>query len=364
YRRIARRIWEIHELDELSYDGLLSLSKRTLSRGTLEDRPRVGRPRTVRSIENIEQIKQKHFHQHRNPGQRSTAIDLGMALSSVNCAIKIDLKLKPFHKFKSTKMTVNNVKNRIQSAKILLSKYGGRPRSKKFLWNLVVNSDHSGKIGLTVMHNTKNNVVYGISRESMAYPNFANKTFANWTFANGESPVGHWRYSSGLSPIGESYQGILAKMNTARIVIKKGTMTSQKYIDLLQEKIMPSIEQLYPNDDYIYQDDCDSIHRSKIVLDFIKHHIPNRIMTEDQASKLDDVWPIENIWSIIRMNLKKKDYQDLFQVKAEIVKIWKNFDINLCAKMMSSIPKRLQAVIKKKGGRILKIDYLLFIIYY
>ncbi|CAF3430710.1 unnamed protein product [Rotaria sp. Silwood1] len=153
-------------------------------------------------------------------------------------------------------------------------------------------------------------------------------------------------------------------MNTARIVIKKGTMTSQKYIDLLQEKIMPSIEQLYPNDDYIYQDDCDSIHRSKIVLDFIKHHIPNRIMTEDQASKLDDVWPIENIWSIIRMNLKKKDYQDLFQVKAEIVKIWKNFDINLCAKMMSSIPKRLQAVIKKKGGRILKIDYLLFIIYY
>ncbi|CAF4949302.1 unnamed protein product, partial [Rotaria sp. Silwood1] len=211
YRRIARRIWEIHELDELSYDGLLSLSKRTLSRGTLEDRPRVGRPRTVRSIENIEQIKQKHFHQHRNPGQRSTAIDLGMALSSVNCAIKIDLKLKPFHKFKSTKMTVNNVKNRIQSAKILLSKYGGRPRSKKFLWNLVVNSDHSGKIGLTVMHNTKNNVVYGISRESMAYPNFANKTFANWTFANGESPVGHWRYSSGLSPIGESYQGILAK---------------------------------------------------------------------------------------------------------------------------------------------------------
>ncbi|CAF5008439.1 unnamed protein product, partial [Rotaria sp. Silwood1] len=120
-------------------------------------------------------------------------------------------------------------------------------------------------------------------------------------------------------------------------------MTSQKYIDLLQEKIMPSIEQLYPNDDYIYQDDCDSIHRSKIVLDFIKHHIPNRIMTEDQASKLDDVWPIENIWSIIRMNLKKKDYQDLFQVKAEIVKIWKNFDINLCAKMMSSIPKRLQA---------------------
>ncbi len=35
----------------------------------------------------------------------------------------------------------------------------------------------------------------------------------------------------------------------------------------------------------------------------------------------------------------------------------KNFDINLCAKMMSSIPRRLEAVIKNQGRRILKDDY-------
>jgi hypothetical protein len=85
--------------------------------------------------------------------------------------------------------------------------------------------------------------------------------------------------------------------------------------------------------------------------------MPSRIMPEDQASKLDDVWPIENIWSIIEMELMKKDYQDLNQVKNEIKKIWKNFDINLCAKMMSSIPRRLEAVIKNQGRRILKGDY-------
>jgi hypothetical protein len=52
-------------------------------------------------------------------------------------------------------------------------------------------------------------------------------------------------------------------------------------------------------------------------------------MPEDQASKLDDVWPIENIWSIIEMELMKKDYQDLNHVKNEIKKIWKKFRYQL-----------------------------------
>ncbi|CAF2687660.1 unnamed protein product [Rotaria sp. Silwood2] len=138
---------------------------------------------------------------------------------------------------------------------------------------------------------------------------------------------------------------------------KKRTLNSQRYIDLLQERIIPSIEQIYPNNDYIYQDDCDSIHRSKDVLEFIEKNIPDRIMPMDQASKLDDVWPIENVWSIIRTKLMKKDYKDLSQVKTEIVKIWKNFDISLCFRMMSSIPKRLQAVIKQDGRRVLKSDF-------
>ncbi|CAF3947319.1 unnamed protein product, partial [Rotaria sp. Silwood1] len=130
------------------------------------------------------------------------------------------------------------VKNRIQSAKILLSKYGGRPRSKKFLWNLVVNSDYSGKIGLTVMHNTKNNVVYGISRESIPRELL-------------ESPKE--KFTKGIIMWGAiSSRGLIPEDGPIFIdefldeygsnCNKKETMTSQKYIDLLQEKIMPSIE--------------------------------------------------------------------------------------------------------------------------
>ena len=62
-------------------------------------------------------------------------------------------------------MTDDNVKDRIKSAEILLRKHGGRPRSQKFLWNFVINSDYSGKIGLTAAYNMKNNIVYGTTRQ-------------------------------------------------------------------------------------------------------------------------------------------------------------------------------------------------------
>ncbi len=132
YKRIATNIWRNYDVDGLTYSGLLSLCKRTISGGTLEDKPRSGRKKTARSNENIEQINQRHYHEAQNPGQRSTANRLEIFLANVNCGIKTDLKLKPFRKFKSTKLTEENVKNRIKSAKTLLRQYGGRPRSKKF----------------------------------------------------------------------------------------------------------------------------------------------------------------------------------------------------------------------------------------
>ncbi|CAF3991926.1 unnamed protein product [Rotaria sp. Silwood1] len=353
YKRIATNIWKNHDIDGLSYTGLLSLCKRTISRGTLEDKPRSGRKKTARSVENIEQINQRHYHQARNPGQRSTAIRLEMSLASVNRAIKTDLKIKPFRKFKSTKLTNDNVKNRMKSAKILLRKYGGSPRSKKFLWDFVINSDYSGMIGLTAVYNMKNNIVYGATRESIpralleAPVEKFTKGFIMWGAIS----------SRGLIPedgpifIDEFLDGYQWNHKPKR------TMNGNRYIDLLQERIIPAIEEVYPHRDYIFQDDCDSIHRAKHVLDFIDENMPDRIMPMDQASKLDDVWPIENIWSIIRTKLMKKDYQNLSQVKTEILNIWKSFDTNVCFRMMSSISNRLRAVIQQRGRRILKNDF-------
>ena len=60
----------------------------------------------------------------------------------------------------------------------------------------------------------------------------------------------------------------------------------QQYIDLLKEKIIPSIQERYPDHGYIFQDDYDSIHRANVTLDFIEENIPSRIMLEDRDRQL------------------------------------------------------------------------------
>ncbi len=61
------------------------------------------------------------------------------------------------------------------------------------------------------------------------------------------------------------------------------------------------------------------------MLEFIKENMQNRIMPEYQALKLDNIWPIENIWAIIRMKLMKKG---LSRFKSSQKRNRENFDIS------------------------------------
>ncbi len=90
---------------------------------------------------------------------------------------------------------------------------------------------------------------------------------------------------------------------------------------LLNNVAIPVIKQLFPNDDYIFQDDTSRIHRTPAVRKFVEENIPERIEVSDQAVKMDDVWPIENLWSIIRRELSKYEFNSLDDVKQKIIDI-------------------------------------------
>lgn len=102
---------------------------------------------------------------------------------------------------------------------------------------------------------------------------------------------------------------------------------------LLSQQIIPSIEEVYPG--------CNSIHRTEYMIDFIDKNISDRFRLADQTSKLNDVWSIDNVRSIVRTKLVEKENQNLSRVKTETVSIWKSFDTDLCSGMMLSVLNRL-----------------------
>ena len=72
-----------------------------------------------------------------------------------------------------------------------------------------------------------------------------------------------------------------------------------------------------------------------------------------------DIWPVENIWSIVKEMIKSKEPKNKAQLKTIIALVWReiNSDTELCKRLMQSIPARLEAVIANEGRQGRKDDY-------
>jgi len=69
------------------------------------------------------------------------------------------------------------------------------------------------------------------------------------------------------------------------------------------------------------------------------------------------IWPIENVWAYIKEKLEEEEFKNVLLLKKRIVTICKSITPAMCSKWINSIPKWLQALIKKKGFSINKQDY-------
>ncbi len=58
----------------------------------------------------------------------------------------------------------------------------------------------------------------------------------------------------------------------------------------------------------------------RVALDAVKRVFVNRIEPVDCAAKLADVWPIENVWGILKEKLRGREYNDIEELKNDIKK--------------------------------------------
>ena len=66
-----------------------------------------------------------------------------------------------------------------------------------------------------------------------------------------------------------------------------------------------------------------------------------------------DIWPIENIWAIIKQDLDGQDFHNVKDLRAGLRAAWRRISIdkNLSKDPISSIPKRIKAIIKREATR-------------
>ena len=154
---------------------------------------------------------------------------------------------------------------------------------------------------------------------------------------SGRIDLGFWGWVSG-DIIGE-------------IVPIEGKFTANKYLDILQNVMIPSVRSIYPEPNIIYLvEDNSPIHKAKIVQAWLKER--KDIIRLDWPALSPDLNIIENIWKLVVKDwdvTKKRSKQNL---QDHVIKTWESlrYRPDLMSNYSNSMIKRLNDVINANGG--------------
>uniref|UniRef100_A0AAR2K6C9 Transposase Tc1-like domain-containing protein n=1 Tax=Pygocentrus nattereri TaxID=42514 RepID=A0AAR2K6C9_PYGNA len=129
--------------------------------------------------------------------------------------------------------------------------------------------------------------------------------------------------------------GCMSGKGTGEMTVVNSSINAQVYIDILDSFLIPSIEQMFGDDEIIFQDDNASCHRAKTVKAFLGER---HIQSMSWPANSPDLNPIEKNGPTCKADLA-----------TAIKESWHQIDEEYCLSL-KSMPQRLQAVIKAKGG--------------
>lgn len=285
----------------------------------LENRPKCGRPRKLNEV----QIRSIVRNVKKNPVESAVKISKEISESS-GTTVSASTIRRALH--------ANGIHGRVPRRKPLISKTNQKRRldfANKYknkdisFWNNIIFSDESkfeifGKRKPAKIWRTKNS-------------EFAEQNLVS-TVKHGGGSVMVW--------------GCMAAGGVGNLVFIETTMNKMEYLNILKENLKPSVEKLRLDRGWIFQQDNDPKHTSKIVKEWLLYHTPKQL---DHPPQSPDLNPIEHLWEHLDREIRKKEIRSKDSLKSAILEEWQKISREVTENLVNSMPRRLQAVIQANG---------------
>ena len=99
-------------------------------------------------------------------------------------------------------------------------------------------------------------------------------------------------------------------------------------------------------ENYIFQHDNDPKHTATIVKQYLRNQQMEVLPWPAQSPDLN---PIENLWSELDRRVDKRECKSEEELFECLKKAWANLDYGYLAKLIESMPKRCNRIIKSRG---------------
>ncbi len=127
----------------------------------------------------------------------------------------------------------------------------------------------------------------------------------------------------------------------------KSTVNAAIYQEILEHFMLPSADKLYGNADFIFQQDLAPAHTAKGTKSWFNDH---GVTVLDWPANSPDLNPIENLWGIVKRKMRDTRPNNADDLKATVKETWASIPPQQCHKLITSMPRRIEAVIKAKGA--------------
>ncbi len=184
------------------------------------------------------------------------------------------------------------------------------------------------------------------SDESKFCISFGNQGPRVWR-KSGEAQIPCCLKSSVKFPQSVMNRAAMSSAGVGPLCFLKSTVNAAIYQEILEHFMLPSADKLYGDADFIFQQDLAPAHTTKGTKSWFNDH---GVGVLDWPANSPDLNPIENLWGIVKRKMRDTRPNNADELKATVKETWASIPPQQCHKLITSMPRRIEAVIKAKGA--------------